>query len=440
MNNKTPILFVITALIVLVLGIFFGLFAALQYIIPDFLKEIIPFSKMRPFHTSSVISWIILAATGSIYFFISKVERFTLFSTKLMKFHFVLFVLIGIGIYVSFFIGKMEGREYLNFTPILTIPILIGWLLFGVNYFKTIRKNVRNWPVYYWMWGTGIVFMFYHLCEAHFWLIPSFRENYIKDITVQWKSYGSFVGSWNMLVYGIAIYLMSKIKKDEKVARGKTVFFFYFLGLTNLMLGWAHHTYIVPTQVWIRYLAYGISMTEWIILIHIIYAWKKSLSIKEKQDNSMTYKLLLAADFWVFLNIILALLFSIPAINFFTHGTHITVAHSMGTTIGINTTILLSSIFFIVSKLKTNPIKFEKLKKTYYLYNISLLLFWISLLYAGVKKSNWMYFTKDIPFSEMQNSLFGIYIAFFVFGCILIVAILLFARVLLKSLLSQVKK
>jgi nitric oxide reductase subunit B len=439
MKNKTSILFIITALISLLLGVIFGFFAALQYIIPDFLKEIIPFNKMRPFHTLSVISWIVLSATGSIYFFIYKVERFTLFSKRLMNFHFILFLLIGIGIFISLFSGKMEGREYLAFTPILTIPILLGWLIFGINYFKTIINNVKNWPVYYWMWGTGIIFMFYHLLEAHFWLIPSFRENFIKDITVQWKSYGSFVGSWNMLVYGIAIYLMYKIKKDENVARGKTVFFFYFLGLTNLMFGWAHHTYIVPTQAWIRYLSYGISMTEWIVLIHIIYVWKKSLSNKQKQNNSMSYKLLLAADFWVFINLILALLFSIPFINFFTHGTHITVAHSMGTTIGINTTILLASVFFIISKLKGVSFKFRDLKKTYFLYNISLFLFWVSLLYAGVKKSSWMYFSENIQFSEMQNSLFNIYIAFFTFGCILFIAILSFALTALKILLNNIK-
>jgi len=436
MKNKTTLLFLVTALLVLLLGVFFGLFASLQYVLPDFLKESIPFNKMRPLHATTVISWIVLCATGSIYFFISKMENF---SFKLQKTHLVIFLLTGIGIYSSFFFGKMEGREYLAFTPILTIPILIGWLLFGINYFRTIRKSVVNWPVYYWMWGTGIVFMIYHLCEAHFWLIPSFRAHFIKDTIVQWKSYGSFVGSWNMLVYGIAIYVMSKIKKDESSARGKKVFFFYFLGLTNLMLGWAHHTYIIPTQPWIRYLAYAVSMTEWILLIHIIYYWKKSLTKKEKQENSMAYSFLMAADFWVFLNLIVALLISIPVINLFTHGTHITVAHSMGTTIGINTSILFASLFFIVSKLQGKKIVFDKLKKTYYLFNGSLILFFGVLLFAGTKKGNWMYFSEGTSFSMMQESLYFTYIAFFVFGIVLVTAISIIAITLLKSLLRVLK-
>lgn len=256
MKNRTAIFFLVLSLIALSLGVFFGVLASLQYIIPDFLKTDLPFTKMRPFHVSSTISWIVLSATGSIYFYMARLEKFKLFSVKLIQIHFIVFLLTGLGIYVSFITGKMEGREYLAYTPILTLPILFGWVLFGVNYFKTIIGNIKNWPVYYWMWGTGIVFMIYHLTEAHFWLIPNFREYFIRDISVQWKSYGSFVGSWNMLVYGIAIYIMSKIKDDKSLAKGKTVFFFYFLGLTNLMFGWAHHTYIIPTQPWIRIVVY----------------------------------------------------------------------------------------------------------------------------------------------------------------------------------------
>ena len=102
------------------------------------------------------------------------------------------------------------------FHPYLILPILLGWVLFGINYFKTVYKTVTNWPVYLWMWGVGIIFMIYHLSEANFWVFDFFREDFVKDLTVQWKSYGSFVGSWNLLVYGTALYLMTKIKEAYK--------------------------------------------------------------------------------------------------------------------------------------------------------------------------------------------------------------------------------
>jgi nitric oxide reductase subunit B len=440
MNNKTSLHFIAFALSALLLGVVFGLFSSLQYLIPDFLKEYVPFTKTRPFHVTSVLSWIVLGAMGSIYFYITRIEKLGLFSEKLAKAHFIIFLLTGIAIYFSFLLGEMGGREYLSFSPVLTIAILLGWLLFGINYFKTLYRNVSNWPVYFWMWGTGIVFMIFHLCEAHLWIFPYFKDSIIKDISVQWKSYGSFIGSWNMLVYGIAIYVMSKIKNDISIARGKVVFFFYFLGLTNLMFGWAHHTYIVPSQPWIRYVSYGVSMTEWVLLIYIIYNWKRSLAKETKENFRMSYKFLITADFWIFLNLILALLLSIPAINFFTHGTHITVAHSMGTTIGINTTILLASVFFIVSKIRpTFNIHQFSIQKGHLLFRVSFFLFWISLLVAGIKKSHWMYFSKNVLFSEMQDSLYFVYIAIFVFGIGLTISIVLLSLPLLKVILQNIK-
>jgi nitric oxide reductase subunit B len=439
MNNKTSLHFIAFALSALLLGVIFGMLSSLQYLFPDFLKEYVPFTKMRPFHVTSVLSWIVLCAMGSIYFYITWIEKLRLFSEKLAKAHFIIFLLTGIAIYISFLVGEMGGREYLSYPPVLTIAILLGWFLFGINYFRTLYKKVTNWPVYYWMWGTGIAFMIFHLSEAHLWLFPYFKDSIIKDISVQWKSYGSFIGSWNMLVYGIGIYVMSKIKNDILMAKGKVVFFFYFLGLTNLMFGWAHHTYLVPSQPWIRYVSYGVSMTEWVLLIYIIYNWKRSLSKETKESFSMSYKFLITADFWVFLNLILALLLSIPAINFFTHGTHITVAHSMGTTIGINTTILLASVFFIVSKLKpTFNVDQFAIKKGRSLFRISFFLFWIALLIAGIKRSHWMYFSENVLFSEMQDSLYFVYIAIFIFGVGLTISIVLLCIPLLKVILRNI--
>lgn len=440
MKNKVPLYFLLFALTALFLGMLFGLTASFQYLLPDFLKETVPFSKLRPFHVTSETSWIVLAATGSIYFFIASVEKFELFSPKLQSLHFILFLLTGVAIYFSFAFDYTEGREYFAFKPILMIPILLGWVLFGINYFKTLYTNMKGWPVYFWMWGTGIAFMCYHLMEAHFWLFDFFRLHFIKDFAVQWKSTGSFTGSWNMLVYGISIYLMSKIKKDTDVATNKMAFFFYFLGLTNLMFGWAHHTYLLPTQPWIRYVAYAISMTEWIVLASIIYNWKRSVLKVEKENHPMAYRFLLATDFWIFINIILALLFSIPAINFFTHGTHITVAHSMGTTIGINTTILFSALFFIAHHLRPK-LKMDTrwVMRGFVAFNISLFIFFVSLIIAGAKRSYWMYVSKEGSFAEMQDSIVPYYISFFIFGIGIFVSLLIVATPIFKALLQKIK-
>lgn len=393
MNKRTALNFILFALITLFIGIVAGLLGGLQYVNYSFLKDVLPFSQIRSIHVTSVISWIVLAATGGIYYYISEELKQKLYSGTLVKLHFLLYVLTGIAIYFSLFSGKMGGREYMTFLPALMIPVLIGWVLFAINYYKSLLKRIKSWPVYLWMWGTGIVFMIIHLCEANLWIFDYFRSDFIRDLSVQWKSYGSFTGSYNLLVYGTAIYLMTKIKGDERIATSKTAFFFYFLGLSNLMFGWAHHIYPVPSMPWIRMVAYAISMTEWIVLAHMITQWVRSLGNKEKKMNLLAYRMLVITDIWVFFNVFMALLISIPAINHYTHGSHMTVAHAMGTTIGIDTTILLASCLYILSKLNGEfLIEKEKLIKIgLAVFNISLVLFLTSMIIAGIIKGLWQY-------------------------------------------------
>ncbi len=410
-TDKYPLYFIYIGLISLLFGLICGLLAGFQYITPSFIKEVLPFNVLRPLHTLFVVSWILLSAIGGIYYYIKPKNQ------NLIRIHFWLFIITGIGIIVSYLTKNFAGKEYLEFPSYFYFPIVVGWILSGFNYYKTMLPSFKNWPVYYWMWATGIVFMIYHFTEAHLWLLPYFRDHFVQNISLQWKSGGSYVGSWNMLVYGTSLFVMSKISNDDSYAKSKKAFFFYFLGLTNLMFGWAHHIYIIPTAPWIRYLAYAISMTEWIILFSIIYDWKKNLS-KEKQTKFLlAYRLMILADFWVFLNIILALLISIPSINLFTHGTHITVAHSMGTTIGINTLILLSSIAFIIdSESKFTLVSEKRIALGIKIFNVSFLLFWISLLIMGIKKGYWTFFSKNESFSQLQDSLHWIYVLFISFG------------------------
>ena len=146
MKTKTPLLFIIFGLIALLLAMTFGLLAGTQYLLPDFLKESLPFNSLRPYHATSALSWIILCAIGGVYFFISIATEVKLHSERLMKIHLWLFVATGIAIYTAYALGKFGGKEYLEFPAYLIVPIIFGWILFGINYFKTFVGNLRNWP------------------------------------------------------------------------------------------------------------------------------------------------------------------------------------------------------------------------------------------------------------------------------------------------------
>ncbi len=375
-------------MLALATGMFFGVIGGFQFLFPEFLQEML-FTKTRPLHVSMVVSSIFLFAIGGIYFYLPRQCNLPLFSAKAVNLHYWVFLITGLIIIGCYMSGRFGGREYFEFPPALSLPIFITWLMFGVNYFNTARQDKKSWPVYYWMWGTGIVFFFITYAEAHLYLIPYFRDTMVREIMVQWKSYGALTGSWNMLVYGTGLYLATKISGSETYARSKMAFGLYFLGLFNLMFGWAHHTYIVPSETWIRTFAYFVSMTELFIFGKILWDWRSSLTEYQKNRHCNAYRFLFAADIWVFVNLILALIISVPAFNLFTHGTHITVAHAMGSTIGINTMILLSSVFYVIREelpTEVHATCSKQLRTGFWVSNVSLAIFFAALLMAGIGK------------------------------------------------------
>lgn len=387
-GNKAAKAFLMLALSYLLLALSFGIIGGFQYIFPDFLKDSLSFQKTRPLHVYLAITWIFTAAQAGIYYYLPKIAKRPIYWQQGVWLHFALQAVNSLIIITGFFAGYFGGREYLEFPPLLGVFIMLSWVPFAINCIATLKPDFKTAPVYIWMWCTGILFFFITLSESYLWLFDFFRTNMVRDITVQWKAIGSMVGSWNMLVYGTGMYLMAKMSGDDKSARSPMAFFFYFLSLTNLMFNWGHHTYIVPAASWVKMVAYIISMTELLIFGNIILQWKKTMTAARKNYHELPYRLLSFADIWIFLNLILAIFISVPAFNLYTHGTHITVAHAMGTTIGINTMLLMASVFYLLKN--ENNFAFQKTKKWVsrgvYITNFSLLVFWSSILASGIVK------------------------------------------------------
>lgn len=132
-------------------------------------------------------------------------------------------------------------------------------------------------------------------------------------------------------------------------------------------------------------MGYAISMTELILLAKIIWEFRGSFINSSKRFHIMPFRFLMAADIWILINLILAILISIPAIQVYTHGTHITVAHAMGSTIGINSMILIASICYMVEKKKQiSPNGW--IGKGFWISNIFFLIFFSLLVIGGIMK------------------------------------------------------
>lgn len=437
--NKLVKYFLLFALLALVCGISFGTLAAVQFLFPEVIPSL-AFFKTRPLHVSCVVAWIFLASSACIYSFVNSESGRPAFSAWLTRAHLLLFIAGGLIILASFALGYFGGREYWEFNPYLSLLVIATWLFFLFNFFQAVRKLPRPWPVYYWMWCTGVAFFLLTFIEANLWIFPFFGHHIVRDLTVQWKAYGALVGSWNMLVYGIAIYLAEKVSGNKALSHSKLAYAMYFLGFFNLLFGWAHHIYVVPCEKYIRVFSYAVSMTELIILFKIIRNARPTYETGMQHKRNLVYNFLFSSDLWIFLNLALALAISVPAINLYTHGTHVTVAHAMGSTIGINTFILLAAVVHIVQK-EDGVIRLLPAKTIFrgmVLLNISLAIFWIFLIMAGVTRGLET-LKGTLSFGSIQEKIEPYLLGFSMAGFGILLAVIVIAVPLLKNILIQLK-
>lgn len=339
MNGPVRTLAVL-ALVLLMAALLFGLLAGIAFVLPQ-TPPWLDFTRLRPLHTTTALFWIV---TGAVAVMLASRTDAVGKEPHLPLLHGFLILWAGslAIVLVSYLVGQFGGREYWEFPPWLALPFGLAWVMLLIDHARALRGRGQGAPMYLWMWTTGLIFFLFTFVEQNLWLLPVIRSSYLRDLTVQWKSNGSMVGAWNQLIYGASLYLAARVPGNEALARSGKAHAFWLLGLANLMFNWGHHLYNAPTAGWLRHAAYAISMAEWLILFDILRDLRRSQA--GSTGTTFSQRCLRAAGHWVLLNLILALLMSVPAINRYTHGTHITVAHAMGATIGINTFILLGCI------------------------------------------------------------------------------------------------
>lgn len=431
--HKSVARYYFLALCLLLTGVIFGSIGSLEYIIPGILNNTFSFAKVRPLHVSSVVFWILTGAIGTVVAYQNEHTKTKSSFSGLLKAQWFILTISIIAILISYFLGIFGGREYWEFHPFFALPITLSWILLIIYLIKS-TKSFKKQPVYVWMWLTGVFFFLFTYLESNLWLIPSVRNQLIYDMTIQWKSYGSLVGAWNMLIYGSSIYLMDKIAGHQKYSTSALAFWLYFLGLFNGMFNWGHHIYTLPTHNIIHYIAYGVSMTELILLARIIYLWKSSIQTAKKHIHIQSYQFIFAADVWIFITLANAILMSIPAFNLYMHGTHVVVGHTMGATIGINTFLLLAFIFDYINNQQEKESSTKAYKFGFLILQICLPIFFMSLLIAGIVKGWWQMETSSKSFSEMMQELRPWFLIFAAAGLGLVIGFFMIVIPLLKKL------
>jgi nitric oxide reductase subunit B len=312
----------------------------------------IEFQNLRPLHTTFASAWIFLGGVTCVYKFMfdtfgppTKADRIR------FQWQMVSWGIAGLGILITVSLGIKSGREYIGFAPVFSILIVAGWVAFAWTFFSKVAGQFWRRPVYVYMWATGILYFLYTFIEGHAYLIPAVGRYPIVDLQIQWKSCGSLVASFNLLVYGTLLYLAELISNDRSYAHSTKAFALMGIGILNSFTNFAHHTYHLPQSDVVQWIAFVVSMLEIMILASVFTDVKRSLEKGRPTDQFIpAVRFLTLAKYWTLAMLALAIAISIPPLNTLIHGTHVVMAHAMGAEIGIDSFVLFGLIAYVIGE------------------------------------------------------------------------------------------
>ncbi len=337
------------------LAILFGTVAAHSYR-PEHRSSIgLTLQHLRPLHTTFAAAWIFLGGVTVVYFHLfSRFQEAPRGFMLRLKAQLLLWIVAGAGIMVSLWNGQFSGREYMGAHWSWSVFIYAGWILFAWNYFSVEGWSLARKPVYIYMWHTAVLLFLFAFAEGHAWMLERIGAAPLRDIAVQWKSYGPLVGSFNLLVYGSMAYLACRLSGDERPARSNTAFALLFLGLLNSFTNYGHHTYHLPQSHLIKWVSCIVSLAEAVLVVKYllnVLACLRSVRRTRGEGDGSVRLLVTFASIWSFLHVGAAVIISVPPVNTLIHGTHFVVGHAMGSMLGIDSMILWAALRYVMAHL-----------------------------------------------------------------------------------------
>ena len=358
----------------------FGLVAAIQFVMPSFLFEVLDFSIARILHVNSLVVWMVFAMIGSVYWLLpdeTGIETVGIKIGKLLYMIFVAAIVVVVLVYIFVQVGPAddttiwfitEGREYIEAPRWADIGIVVVVLGFIGNLYATGMKGNRS--------GVVTVLMADMLAFAGIYLAGMF---FTDNITVDqywwwWVIHLWVEATWEVFVGSIAAYgLMQMIG-----AHRKTVEMWLWIEVAMLfgsgILGIGHHYFWIGTPEYWWEIGALFSALEPLPLvamfIHVMYDWGKqqgALTAEGKEESVITNKPaftwfvlqafgnFLGAGIWGFFH-------TLPQVNLYTHGTQFTSGHGHLAFFGAYATILIGMFYMAVQG--TNNIKVLKTTKS----------------------------------------------------------------------------
>ena len=379
----------------------FGLFAGLQYLLPEFGYNWLDFSVNRMVHINAMVVWMLYGFIGSAYWLVEEEAGTELVGLKLANLAFwvltaavtvvvlvYLFVQIGPGTIESIWFIN-EGREYIEAPRWADIGIVVCVGIFFYNMAATFNKG--RWS------GISGVLVLDLVALAGMYLAGMF---YTANISMDqywwwWVIHLWVEATWEVLVGCIMAWGLIKTLGARRKIVTTWLYIEVALMFGSGILGLGHHYFWIGTpEYWLTIGGFFSALEPIPLVAMVVHAVYDSGVHKFKNSNHPALAWLIAHAFGNFFGAgVWGFMHTLPQINLYTHGTQWTSSHGHLAFFGAYATIIIAVIYIALQKARGNVHMGANLatgwrwKWSFVLLNIGVVGMTMALLISGYEQS-----------------------------------------------------
>ncbi|WP_164962970.1 cbb3-type cytochrome c oxidase subunit I [Rubrivivax sp. JA1026] len=352
----------IAAMLLFAGQIVFGISLGLQYVIGDFLFPYIPFNVARMVHTNLLIVWLLFGFMGAAYYIVPEESETELWSPKLAKALFWIFLAAGVLTIVGYLtlpyaklaeltgndLLQTMGREFLEQPLPTKIGIVVVALGFLLNVSMTVlkgRKTSVSVVLLMGLWGLAIFFLF-SFVNPH---------NLVRDKMYWWFVVHLWVeGVWELILGALLAYVLVKTTGVDREVIDKWLYVIIAFALMTGILGTGHHFYFIGLPGYWQWIGSIFSAMEPIpFFMMTVFAFNMVQRRRREHPNqaAVLWALgtavmgFLGAGLWGFIH-------TLSPVNYYTHGSQVTAAHGHLAFYGAYVLVVITLISYAMPTLR----------------------------------------------------------------------------------------
>lgn len=361
-GQKLAVKYFTVALVLFGAQVVFGLLAGLQYLIPDFLYEVLDFSVNRMVHINAMVVWMLFGFIGSVYWLLEEESGIPIIGLKLGNIIFWVFtlaVIVVVAVYLLVQVGPgeqssiwliNEGREYIEAPRWADIGIVVCVLTVFYNVAATFTKG--KWT------GIGGVLTLDMIALFGIYMAGMF---YTTNISVDqywwwWVIHLWVEATWEVMVGCIMAYgLMTVLGTPRKIVE---IWLYIEVAMMfgSGILGIGHHYFWIGTpEYWLSIGGFFSALEPVPLVAMVVHAVFDSGVNKMRNNNHPAMGWLIAQAFGNFFGAgVWGFMHTLPQINLYTHGTQWSASHGHLAFFGAYATINIAFFYIVAQKLRGN--------------------------------------------------------------------------------------